>query len=207
MSKRRRVSAKTMPTKRRVRTRSRKTLPATLPPQAPAETSTLPVRVERKHEYGVLPPNSMVRRKVLAIIAMRLEGKNNEEIGKLLDIKPASVNQYMYLAGKNGWLKNRAIDPSDRLDHEVAHKVVRNLDEALDSPDEERRDKATKIVAEGMLFKRYNEQAQQAPPNLMIGVRIEMPNTPGTPAPTIREGTTGGEPLWREGEVVNGPEH
>lgn len=206
MSKARRVSAKTMPTKRRVRTRPKKSpLPATLPPQAVAETSTLPVRVAR--DRSILPPNSIIRRKVLAIIAMRLEGKDNEEIGKLLDIKPASVNQYMYFAGKNGWLKNRAIDPSDRLDHEVAHKVVRNLDEALDSPDEERRDKATKIVAEGMLFKRYNEQAQQAPPNLMIGVRIEMPNTPGTPAPTIREGTTGGEPLWREGEVVDGSEH
>jgi isopentenyldiphosphate isomerase len=142
---------------------------------------------------------------VLLIIGLRLQGKSKEEIATELGLKPATINQYMFFAGRNGWLKKTAIDPSDRLEHEVMHKVVRNIDEALDSDDEERRDRMTVKAAEGVLFPRYKEQATEAAaPMMMIGVRIEMPNIPGTPAPTVREGTTGGEPLWKEGEVEDG---
>src|SRR5882672_3909280 len=105
----------------------------------------------------------------------------------------------MFLAGRNGWLSKHAVDPTDRLEYEIAHNVVRNLDEMLDSTNEDRRDLATLKTAEGTLFKKFAEVQNVAPPLTMIGVRIEMPNV-GAPMP-IREGTTGGEPLWKEGEV------
>jgi hypothetical protein len=139
---------------------------------------------------------------VLAIIALRLAGKTRDEIAAELNVKPTTINQYMYVAGKNGWLSKRAIDPTDRLEYEIAHKVVRNLDEMLDSDNESRRDQATMKTAEGTLFKKFAEAAGQAPPLAIIGIRIEMP-TSGEPAP-IREGTTGGTMRWVEAEVVDG---
>jgi hypothetical protein len=204
MAKARVKAAKVMPTKaRRPRARQNAALPASLPPQATTATSsTLPIRVVPKRDRSILPPNSVIRQKVLLIIGLRLQGKSTEEIATELGLKPATINQYMFFAGRNGWLKKTAIDPSDRLEHEVMHKVVRNIDEALDSPDEERRDRMTVKAAEGVLFQKYkNDQSQVAAPITMIGVRIEMPNIPGQPTPTVREGTTGGEPLWKEGEV------
>ena len=149
----------------------------------------------------MLPPNSLVRQKVLAIVAMKLGGKPTEEIAATLHIKESSIKQYMWLAGKNGWLKRHAIDPADRLEHEIAHKVVRNLDEMLDSDDSGRRDKATLATAEGMLFKRYATEGQQQPPLAIIGIRIEQ--APGTTTET-REGTTGGNGRFVEGQVVGG---
>ena len=152
----------------------------------------------------MLPSNSIVRTKVLAIISLRIQGKNTAEIATELGIKERSVNQYMYLAGKNGWLKKKAVDPNDRLQFELAQKVVRNLDEMLDSTDESRRDLATLKTAEGMTFKQFGEQANQAPQMTMIGIRIEMPTMPeGAPPMTIRPETTGGTPRWAEGEVVD----
>jgi hypothetical protein len=145
-----------------------------------------------------------MHQKVLVIISMRLEGKDNEEIAAALNIKPASVNQYMYWAGKYGWLSKDAVDPNDRLTHELSHKVVRNMDEALDSDDEERRDRMTVKVAEGVLFPRYKDQQQTVAPMTMLGVKIEFSHPPGEALPKVREGTTGGEPLWKEGEVVDG---
>lgn len=214
MSRARFTPAKPMPSK--VRAGRRRKSPAkatTLPPspQEPTSSALVPVstkpdtRVDTRTaaERLILPSNSLVRQKVLAIISMRLEGKDNDEIAKVLGISPNSIKQYMYLAGRNGWLKNKAVDPNDRLEHEIAHKVVRNLDEMLDSPDESRRDVATLKTADGMLFKRFAEQQGQAQPLAVIGVRIEMPAN-GT-MPTIREDTTGGTPRWAEGEVIDAP--
>jgi hypothetical protein len=172
-------------------------VPASLPPQAMTATPPAPTL---KRDTTVLPPKSLIRLRVLEIIKGRIEGKTNDEIAQALGVKPATVRQYMFLAGKNGWLKKHAVDPADRLEHEIAHKVVRNLDEMLDSGDESRRDQATLKVADGMLFKKFAADAQQAPPLAVIGIRIEMPAAPLT----IREGTTGGAPRFVEAEVVNG---
>lgn len=173
-------------------------VPASLPPQAPAATS--PVSPAR--DRTVLPSKSLVRIRVLEIIKYRLEGKSNDEIAQALGVKPATVRQYMFLAGRNGWLKKHAVDPADRLEHEIAHKVVRNLDEMLDSEDVDRRDLATMKTAEGMLFKRFAaEQVAQAPPLAVIGIRIEMPPNVST---EVREGTTGGAPRYVEAEILNG---
>lgn len=205
-------AAKVMPTKRPQKRPIAAALPATLPLQAtadPAPLPQLPIAVNsgvpgkpaKKRDRTVLPSNSLVRAKVLAIVAMKLDGKTNEEIALHLHIKESSIKQYMWLAGKNGWLRKHAIDPTDRLEHEIAHKVVRNLDEMLDSDNEDRRDTATLKTAEGMLFKRYATEPIAAPQLAVIGIRIEMPA--GAPV-AIREGTTGGAQRWTEGVVVEG---
>ena len=202
MPRPRKSAAKTVPTQEAA------TLPMVLPPQEPAavlSSSQLPAgkpaNQPAKRDRTILPSNSLVRQKVLAIIGLRLEGKNTKEISEHLHLTEPSIRQYMWLAGKNGWLKKHAIDPGDRLEHEIAHKVVRNLDEMLDSADEDRRDVATLKTAEGMLFKRYGTEATSLPPMAVIGIRIEMPT--GAAATSLREGTTGGAGRFIEGQAID----
>lgn len=177
--------------------------PAHLPLQASAEASLTPIVAAKPpakpRDRTKLPSNSLVRQKVLAIIAGRVAGKSTEDIAAELNITEGSVRQYMWLAGRNGWLKKQAVDPKDRLEFEIAHKVVRNLDEMLDSDDEARRDHATIKTAEGMLFKQFADAASATPPVTMIGVRVEV--VPGANT-QIREGTTGGAGHFVEGETV-----
>lgn len=209
MANARKTRAKTMPTKKGTRNPRKQVTalppaPAPEPPSAPlalapAEPAEAPV--PRKRDTTVLPSNSLVRQKVLAIIALRLKGETTEAIAEQLGIKEATIRQYMFLAGKNGWLKRMAVDPTDRLEHEIAHKVVRNLDEMLDSDNEARKDKATLVTAEGMLFKRVAADAGQQPALTAISIKVVMPEGANT---IIREGTTGGTEKWVEGEVVGG---
>lgn len=194
-------------TAKRVPAKKTKAAPAVtsahLPLQAlPAPASLAPVKPAPKpRDRTILPANSLIRQKVLAIISMRVAGQDTPDIAKALGISERSVNQYMWLAGKNGWLKKHAVDPADRMEFELQHKVVRNLDEMLDSDSEERRDHATLEVAKGTLFKKMTAEGNAVPPVTMIGVRVEI--VPGSNM-TIREGTTGGSGHYIEGEVENG---
>ena len=226
MSKARTRTASIMP-KRKARpsARSKPTaLPVSLPPPASPEPTSLPPFPPSLSEKLIqtsdtlisaattlpdpsksrsLPSNSLIRQKVLAIIALRVQGKTNAEIAEILHVTPGTVHAYMYRAGKNGWLAKKAVDPTNRLEYEIAHKVVRNLDEMLDSDNESRRDQATMKTAEGTLFKQFADASAQAPPMAVIGIRIEMPA--GEPTP-IREGTTGGTMRWVEADIVPGDE-
>ena len=155
-----------------------------------------------------LPKNSVVRQKALAIMAMRLAGHDNKVIADELGLSEKSLNQYLWMAGKRGWIprKRGFADPKDELEFSLSHKVVQNLHDALD--DETRNEKTgmpvkTEValeVAKGTLFKRFADATTQAPPTTVLAVRIEMP--PGTPT-EIRQGTTGGVGRWAEGEVLD----
>jgi DNA-binding Lrp family transcriptional regulator len=157
--------------------------------------------------HTTLPKNSVVRQKALAIMAMRLAGHSNEEIAKDLGLSERSLNQYLYMAGKRGWIprKKGFVDPKDEIEFSLAHKVVRNLSEAMD--DDTRNEKTgmpvkTEValeVAKGTIFKKFSDAGQAAPPTNVLAIRIEMP--PGPPQ-EIREGTTGGRGRWIEATVV-----
>lgn len=152
-----------------------------------------------------LPKESVQHQKALSIVAMRVAGLTTEEIAKALNIKPASVNQYMWLAGKNGWLPKRGggfADPKDRMEYQIAHKVVRNIDEMLDSQDLDTRKEVTMETAKGTLFKKFGEvAAAPTSTNMVIAIRMERP-TSTIELPPIREGTTGGQPKYIEADVV-----
>ena len=183
----------------------------TLPP-APADSSTTPplaISVPAKEESPAIqavrriPKNSVIRQKALAIMAMRLAGHDNETIAKELQLSQGSLNQYLWMAGKNGWIprKRGFADPKDSLEFSLAHKVVKNLGDLLDSEDAETKKEVTLEVAKGTLFKRFSDQNAQAPQTTVLAVRIEMPA--GEPT-IIRERTTGGRGRWIEGEVDAG---
>lgn len=148
--------------------------------------------------------DSIMHKKAIAIVAMRAGGYTTDEIAAELHIKPASVSSYIYKATKAGWLVNRKgesilNDPADRITYELAHKAVRNLNEFLDSADDDTRKEVTLELAKGTLWKRFDTPAQQAPPSMqMLQVKIEMPST----NVAIRQDTVGGVPRsFIDGEV------
>lgn len=165
-----------------------------------------------------LPKNSVVRKKAVAIIAMRAQGFTTDEIAHELHIKPASVCTYVYRAGRNGMLTNKRgesafDDPKDCIDYELAHKVVRNMNAALDDmpvtlASGEIKDiskvmyETTMRLAEGALFKRFDQahDTSALPGMQVLAVKIEMPQTGGV---VVREGSIGGVPAYSS-EVVEG---
>lgn len=188
----------------------------TLPPAHADSAQPLPLAIAvpemgapapKQGTLTPLPKNSVMRQKALAIMAMRLAGHSNEDIAKDLGLSEKSLNQYLYMAGKHGWIprKKGFADPKDDLEFSLAHKVVQNLREAMD--DETRNGKTgmpvkTEIaleVAKGTIFKKFSEGSQAAPPTNVLAIRIEMP--PGPPQ-EIREGTTGGRGRWIEATVT-----
>lgn len=182
--------------------------PASLPlPDQPALASPTPDAKLVPTEGGApkVPswkarPTSKVRKICMKILALRLRGMKDAEIGELLNLSVHTVHTYMYRAGKNGWLVDIE-DPKDRVEFDLMHKVVRNMGEALDSADDERRDKMTLEVAKGALFPRFVAQGGPALPTNMLAVQIIMPE--GAVVPTVRDGTVQGAPSFVEGESID----
>ena len=167
-------------------------LPPT-PSRVPAPPTVLATRLKQ---------TSLIRKKALAIVAMRAQGYSTEEIASELGIRPRSVAQYVYTASKGGWLprtKGSAFaDPKDSIDFELAHKAVRNMNEFLDSPDIETRKEMTLELAKGSLFKRFDQSKEATLPGMQVlAIKIDMPTTGDTP---VREGSMGGAPIY-EGTV------
>lgn len=196
-------SAKTTPTRGKTPSKS---VTASLPlPVATPPLSTLATTLVKKADKNILPKNGLVKKKALAILALRMDGWSNDEIAAELQIKPKSVNQYIYLAGRNGWLARRdgsvIGDPKDDVEINILPRVLRNLREFLDSDDDEVRKEVTLKTAEGTLHKRFAGEAATAPTMNALTINIVTP--PGA-ATSVREGTTHGTPMFVEGQVLNG---
>ena len=153
-----------------------------------------------KKPYWWRPPDSELRRKAVQILLMRTAGIEDEEIAKALGVGKRTVSDYVYKAGRNGWLEHLLDDPKEALEYSVLHKVVRNIDQFLDSPEEKTKKEVTLKVAEGTLFRRFVEAPKEETSNLnVLQIQVVMPlGGPGE----IREGTTGGVPAYIEGDVV-----
>lgn len=149
-----------------------------------------------------LPPNSKVKKTAMKILALRLRGFSDDDIAKAVGLANAStVRGYIYRAGKNGWLSDELTTPKDRVEFDLLHKVVRNIDEALDSPDDERRDKMTTKLFEHTIAKQFEQDGLGAKPAMtMLAVQVVMPE--GAQAPTVREGAAVGVGNVIDAEVV-----
>jgi len=145
-----------------------------------------------------------VRTQALQIIAMRINGHEDEEIAKLMGISKNSISPYVYRATRNGWL-DIDYDPKQRVQYQMMHNVVRNLEEGLN--DEYRNEKTgmkvkTTValkVAEGTLFKQFDQQVAETPHTTIVAVKVIMPEGP---LQQIRQETTGGVPAYIDAEVT-----
>jgi hypothetical protein len=160
-----------------------------------------PVFVKTVRPFQVLPKRSRIRQKVLLILALKAEGKTPAEISAQLGLTIGTIRTYLYVAGKNGWLPR--YDPKDVLEYELTHKIIKNLDEALD--DDTRNTKTGMKVktttalkmAEQTMFK--DAQAHTAPSTMMVlGVKVEVVGD----TQTVREGTVRATPHFIEGQTT-----
>ncbi len=151
-----------------------------------------------------LPDDSAIRPTALKIVALRQGGLSDEEIGQILGLKKSTLTAYLYKAGANGWLDDVLVDPKERMELQILDKVVRRLDEALDSDTTlntgmlERTAVALKL-GEGTLYNRPGEVSQAAVQSTLIGVRVEVVG--GVPQ-QMREGTISGTSKYLEAETV-----
>ena len=128
----------------------------------------------------------------MKIIALRLGGMEDAEIASYLGISKNSISQYIWRAGKNGWLDfNNA---KDAIENGLAHKVLRNLDEALDDDSRpmtggpKNKTAVALKIAEGTMFKQFGDTDNAPTQQTAISIRIEQPRE----AQSIRPGTIGG---------------
>lgn len=178
-------------------------LPAVIPPYVLAEAALQ--KRQQKQRWTGLPKKSKIRAKAAAICALKIQGYSTDEVAEKIGLRPASVRQYLWIAGKNGWLTTQ--DPHDDAEFRLTHRVVSNLDELLHArssvtglPDKE----VTLESAKGFgVFRDHSkpqeENNQQAN---MLTINII---TPEGPAAQMRKGTTGGVPAYVEGECVETP--
>jgi DNA-binding CsgD family transcriptional regulator len=148
-------------------------------------------------EHARRSDDSPIRATAIRIYGMRGLGLSDTEIAAALGLSVKTIPGYIYKAGKNGWLDFD--DPKEALENQVLHKVVRNLDEMLDSPDEETKKEVTLKVYEGSLSKKVQEQGQGPQAQAVVGVKIEIV---GGERPTVREGTIMGTGTYIDAESV-----
>jgi transposase len=178
-----------------------------LPPAATADTTLTPSTIPDKDKPSwYLPPDSKIRVVAMQIIAMRIAGMDDPEIAEKLGISEKSISPYVYRASKNGWLT--IDDPAQRLEYQLMHKVVQNIEEGLDDTARHMtsgmqvKTVVALKVAEGTLFKKFDNAIGQSPATTIVAVKIEMPDGP---RPQIRAGNdVGGVPAHIDAEILHG---
>lgn len=142
---------------------------------------------DEDHDYygpltKVIPDKTLRRAKAVItqwIGITALEPKiSQQEVATRVGVSRRTLYRYLAVAGREGWLKYE--DPLVRLKHEIAPKVVDNLNYWLD-----RQDKTVTIeTAKGTLFKAYQEaEGISDGAKTVLALKIEMPE--GKEAPSI----------------------
>lgn len=176
---------------------------------APSTSTSLTVSAPpRRKSVFKMPKDSLVRKKVLAIIALKTAGYSHEQIAKEMGVTRATISTYLWRANRaaqDGWLKDEKTgrslldDPTERIEYELTNKVVDNLAAMLNSEQIlERGQKSVKMeatfeMAKGVLFEKF-KKSPEGVSNAINALKIEivMPSTGGN---TARADSMGGEPI------------
>jgi DNA-binding transcriptional regulator LsrR (DeoR family) len=143
-----------------------------------------------------------MRAKAAAIMALKIQGHTNEEIAEQVGLSVRSLRQYLWIAGKNGWLTIH--DPHEYAENVLLHRVVSNLDELLHArnaitglPDKE---VTLELAKRGL--EPFKERPMEAPvvqQANQLSINIVMPEGK---LPQMREGSGGGAAAYVDGDVV-----
>jgi predicted transcriptional regulator len=162
-------------------------------------------KTKKKWRKHTMTKDGVMRKKAVAIMAMRANGYTDDEIAKELHLKKATLHVYLHRAVKSGFLVGKEgsmfADPADRLQYVLANKAVDNLKDMLESNevlhrgDKSIRFEATKLVAEGVLFKRFDQVKEAAQPGTILQIKIE--GTHGN-----IDVNAGGAPGYIDGETI-----
>jgi len=187
-------------------------------PPAPADV-TVPTATTSPRKSYALPPKSVQRRKIEAILAMKAAGYGNKEIAEELGIQPNSVWQYMWRAkqaAKEGGLRDPKTglsllaNPAERVEFDLLGSVVDNFEQMLSGPSVpeilERGQRSTKMeatfkLADIALAPKFDAAKEAAVPSLnALKIEIVMPSTGMNSA---RAESMGGTPVsYVDAEVI-----
>jgi hypothetical protein len=136
----------------------------------------------------------------MQILALRVAGLDEGQISEQLSLSKGTIRNYIYLAGRHGWLDADVMmaNPVERIEYGLLHKVVRNLDASLDSEDKAERAAVTDKLFDATLAKHWAPVVSAGSAQTLVAIRIEHPQGPPQ---AIREGTVQGVSAWTEGEV------
>lgn len=152
-----------------------------------------------------------MRKKVAKILVLKMVGHRTAEIARRLKTTPDTVRHYLYIAGKNGWLAPdglEMVDPAEQLLYSSEHKVVRNINLALDGqPLLPQQFEMTLETAKGTgLFKQHSAakiEGQVSIPSLEV--HIQIPH--GAASLALPDaGSLGGAPAYVDGQVIEAAE-
>lgn len=181
--------------------------PSSLPPDlSPAVIAELSLAVRKKADrWSNLPTTSPIRAKVFQIVALKIQGNSTEEISKIVGIKAATVRQYLWIAGKNGWLS--VADPQDDVDYNLAHRAVSNLDELLHARDRVSGLPDKEITLQTLrgtgIFRNHDARPADSPVGQQNILQITIQAPPTGPLPQVRVGAMQGAPAFIEGEKID----
>lgn len=183
------------------------------PPATAVPAINLPPAIQAEHalqkrqaaEKWTGPKRDKVKKTVAAIVALQIQGYSTEEIAKQLNLKPASVRQYKWIAGKQGWLTTH--DPHELAHSKLVHRAVSNAEEWLHARDARTGLPDKEFTLEAMkgfgVFGGGPAQQQESQATNVLAISITMPQ--GGNLPTMRDGNAGGAPSYIDGEVINAP--
>lgn len=151
--------------------------------------SKLPIKRAPRMKQPKAPKDSKVYKSVMAIIALKAQGQTTKEIAETLQISVHTVKQYLFRAGKKGWLNiSNFDDPQDQLDVVLKSKVIRNVDEFLDE-----RDKEVTLKVFDHFKPAAGPELQQLPQAMVLQVKVDLPQMlVQSSTIQIRAGTVGG---------------
>ena len=183
--------------------------PASLPPgggesgtgvsDPPTDAIAAPPAKSKK-PYWQAEVGSRQHKQAVKILALRATGMTDKDIADTMGLSQQTIWNYCYMAGKNGWATDFQ-NAKDQIEFGIMPKVVRELEAGLE--DNHRNEKTglsvrTAValkIAEGTVFKRFEQTANDRPISNVIAIRIEQV---AGEAKEIAEGDLGGVPAYQE---------
>lgn len=157
-------------------------------------SATPPALIEVLQAEGFVVEGRSRKDRIAQWITLRQQGLRNNEIAAKLGISINTLTSLISKANREGWLKFDS--PADRLEYELAPKIVDNVAEFLNSDNDAHRLKMTIESAKGVgLFKAHqavkveNEGAQ-----MILAIKIENPPGFASSAEPLVEGVIVGKP-------------
>lgn len=150
----------------------------------------------RSTNPNILTPNQ--RQTAAKLALMKISGMSAEDISQETGYTVKTIKAYLCRAAMEGLFK--PVDPADTLEYRLSHKIVANIEKALDGDDMKATQQEMTIQgAKGLgLFKTYDSsKTEQQTQMTALTVRIESPE--GGSA-EVRVGTIGGTPAYSQGD-------
>jgi hypothetical protein len=168
------------------------------PDSGGSETSA---NIPAKKPFWDVGKDSKTYDRAMKILALRATGLDDKSIADTMGLAMQTIWNYCYIAGRNGWADTFS-NAQEQIEFGIMPKVVRELEAGLED-NARHQTSGMKVktmvalkIAEGTVFKRFEQSSNDRPVSNIIAIRIENIGAPIQPTHTYS-----GTPAYMEGEV------